>query len=247
MSALPAARFRFASLACALCAGLVLPPAGATQQLRLSVGAATDYVVYGVSRTLGDPAGQGELAVSGERGTSLGLWASTANLNPGPGATSELGAFLAQRYRLGLDWALNLRASKYWYPGDTTGLSYDYAELRAGIAFRDAVQLTVSYSPDWSAFTPAYGAATDRPALWTDLSAAFPLSSRATVSAGLGYADVSEHIGTGYLYFSAGFEWRWRSLTFGVSYVGTDGDGTRAFGTSRAGDRLIGSVVWQIR
>lgn len=227
-----------------LAVGAFMAPARA-QQVHAAIGAVSDYVVHGVSRSLGDPAVQAELAFAGRRGMAVGLWASSANLNPGPGSTQEYGLFLAQRFQAGMDFSVDLSAFRYEYPRDATGLAYAYTQLRAALSYRETLELAVAHSPDWSVFT-RYGAARNRAATWIELSASWPLSARASITGGVGYADLRRHADTGYGYYSAGLEWRYRRFVFGLGFVGAGSRGKAIFGPTRAGDRLVGSVIWQV-
>ncbi|MBS1201098.1 MAG: hypothetical protein H6R27_1776 [Proteobacteria bacterium] len=231
----------------ALIAGLTLPGPASGQQLYAAVGATTDYVVRGLTRTQGDAAVQADAGFVTTRGTSLGAGASTVDLNPGAGASSEFAIHVAQRLRINMDMAVDLRLTRYLYPGDIDPYPYDYTEMRAGLVFRDVVELAVAYSPDWSTFSRTDGFARGRPALWAEGSASWPISASTNLTGGVGYADVREHTGQAYVYYSIGVEWRWRRLTAGLVLVGTDATAERLFGPTRADDRIVGSVIWKIR
>lgn len=236
------ATFRLALLA----AGIAAAGPAYGQQSYVTAGATTDYVVRGLTRTQGEAALQADAGFVTARGTSAGVWASTVDLNPGAGASSEFAAYMAQRLRTDMDVAIDLRVARYLYPGDIDPYPYDYTEIRAGLVFRDAFELAVAYSPDWSTFSRTGGFVRGRPALWVEGSASWPVGPQASLTGGAGYADVSEHTGQDYAYYSVGVEWRWRRLTAGLSLVGTDAAGERLFGPARAGDRIVASVIWKI-
>jgi uncharacterized protein (TIGR02001 family) len=227
--------------------GCLLAPSGAAAwDVHAAVGGVSDYVVHGLSRSDEDPALQAELSLASETGTVAGVWASSAQPNPSAGRELELAPFLGHRFRIGLDWSVDATLSRYLYSGDDDVLSYDYTELRAGVAYRDMVELAVAWSPDWTLYSYR-GPASDRRALWTELSAGIPFDEVTRLSLGVGYADVSAHVGKGYAYYSGGLEWRWRRLLLGLTWVGTDSSGEGLFGDQRAGDRLVASVIWNIR
>jgi len=237
---------RLAAPVLALIAGAVLPHTVAAQEIRAAVGGVSDYVVHGVTRSRNDPAGQGVVSVSGSRGTAAGIWVSTVNLNPGPGANAEYAPFVSQRFRFNIDLALDAKIARYFYPDDPSQLDYDYTELRAALVYRDSIELSMAYSPDWSMYT-RYGPTTDRRAIWTELSATYPVDRYVSLTGGVGYADLSDHDRSDYAYFSAGMEWHWRRLLVGLSYVGTNNDGKRLFSSDNAGNRVVGSLIWVIR
>jgi uncharacterized protein (TIGR02001 family) len=230
----------------ALAVGVVMTAPAYGQQMYATAGATTDYVVRGLTRTRGDAALQADAGLVTARGTSVGAWASTVDLNPGAGASSEFAAYLAQRLSIDMDLAVDLRVARYLYPGDIDPYPYDYTEIRAGIVFRDAFELAVAYSPDWSTFSRTGGFARGQPALWVEGSASWPIGPHASLTGGAGYADVREHTGEDYVYYSAGVELRWLRLTAGLSLVGTDAAGERLFGPTRAGDRIVASLIWRI-
>lgn len=238
-------RARTAATQLALCGAVlwVLAATGTARALeaQASVGAATDYVVHGLTRSRGDPAAQAELSLALPTGTVLGAWASTVDLSPG--ADAEYAVFASQRFRAGMDFAFDASAARYLYPGGSRSIDYDYTELRAALAYRDTVELSLAYSPDWSMFS-RYGLAEDERALWTDLSVGYPVSPRLRLTGGVGYADLSDAVDDGYTYYSAGVEWRWRQLVLGLVYVGTV-DAEHLF-TGTAADGLVGSLIWVI-
>ena len=59
----------------------------------------------------------------------------------------------------------------------------------------------------------------------------------------MGYYDLRQQIGTGYAYWSAGVERRWRSWAFDLRYVGTDATAREHF-QDDAGNRVVLSAFW---
>ncbi len=229
-------------------AGLAVLSAGAAHaaQTSLSLGVVSAYVARGLTRSLGDPAAQAAAGVSWDAGWSLGVMASTANLNPGPGVSAEYTASVAWRRAVHPDLTLDLQLSRYVYPGDLAVISYDYTELRAALAVRDAVELAVSVSPDASAYS-SEGIARHR-LLWrAELAGSHPLARRLFLIAGLGFTDLGALTDTGYWYGNLGLQWQGRRLTASVSVIDTDRTAQRLFGGSMAGRRVIGAIVWHWR
>jgi len=230
----------------AIIGGVALQSLAHAQEWHGAVGVVTDYVVHGLTRSDSDPAAQGTLSASVFRDTTVGAWASTVNLNPGPGANAEYALFVAQRLRVNIDLAFDAKLARYLYPDDPGQIDYDYTDFRAALVYRDSIELAVEYSPDWSMYT-RYGPTTDRRAIWTELSVAYPVDPVLSLTGGMGYADLSDHDRSDYAYFSAGMEWRWRRVVVGLSYIGTDNDAKRLFSSDNAGNRVVGSLIWVIR
>ena len=214
-------------------------------QLHASIGGTSDYVAYGLTRSRGDPVVQTHLALADVRGFTFGASASGANLYSGPGISKELAPYVAHRAALSSDIALGVELTRYIYPGDTSGLGYDYTELRAGLSWRDRVEVAVAATPDLSLFS-SRGAARDRTALHVELSGVLPLSRRWSLTSGAGYADLSDLFGTGYWYYSVGAEVRWRDVTASVVAIGTDSTARALFRETADESRLVVALLWRV-
>lgn len=225
------------------CLALVAP-AQATQ-LHASVGGTSDYVVYGLTRSRGAPVAQAHVALSNTRGLTAGAAASGANLYAGPGISKEFAPYLAHRVPLSSNLALGLELTRYIYPRDTSGLGYDYTELRAGLSWREMVEVAVAATPDLSLFS-SRGSARDRTALHVELTAVLPLSRRWSLTSGAGYADLSDLFGTGYWYYSAGAELRWRDFTASVVAIGADSTARALFRERADETRLVAALLWRL-
>jgi uncharacterized protein (TIGR02001 family) len=224
------------------CLASVAPAQAA--QLHVSVGGTSDYVAYGLTRSRGDPVAQLHVALSDIRGFTAGASASGANLYPGPGVSKEFAPFVAHRARLSPSLALGLELTRYIYPEDSQGLRYDYTELRAGLTWREMLELAVSATPDLSRFS-SRGTARDRTAVHVEVSGLLPLSRRWSLTGGAGYADLTDLVDTGYWYYSAGAEWRRGDLTASVLAIGTDSR-ARALFRDADGARLVAGLVWRL-
>ncbi len=215
-------------------------------ELHVSVGGTSDYVAYGLTRSRGDPVAQAHVALSNARGFSAGAFASGANLYAGPGISKELAPYVAHRARLSSNVTLGFELTRYIYPDDTSGLGYDYTELRAGIAWREMVEIAIAASPDLSIFS-SRGSARDRAAIHVELAGAVPLSRRWSLTTGAGYADLSDLFGTGYWYYSAGAELRWRDVTASVLAIGTDSTARALFRDRADETRLVAALLWRLQ
>jgi uncharacterized protein (TIGR02001 family) len=219
-------------------------PAHATQ-LHASLGVTSDYVANGLTRSREAPVAQAHLAVSSTQGLTAGAVASGANLYAGPGISKELAPYLAHRSALSSNVALGLELTRYIYPDDTTGLGYDYTELRAGLHWRERVELSIAATPDLSLFS-SRGAARDRTALHVEIAGVLPLSRRWSLTGGAGYADLSDLFGTGYWYYSVGAEGRWRDVTASVVAIGTDSTARELFRERAEETRLVAGLLWRL-
>jgi uncharacterized protein (TIGR02001 family) len=216
-----------------------------TAQLHVALGATSDYVAYGLTRSRGEPVAQAHVALSSPRGFTAGALASGANLYGGPGISKEFALYVAHRASLSSDMTLGLDLTRYVYPDDTSGLGYDYTELRAGIAWRDMVELAIAATPDLSVFS-SRGPARDHAAIHVELSGALPLSRRWSVTSGAGYADLSDLFDTGYWYYSVGAELRWRDLTASAIAIGTDSTARALFRDRADETRFVAALLWRL-
>lgn len=220
--------------------------AAAAVEADVSLAIVSDYVAHGLTRSLGDAAVQAAVGVFSDTGWSAGAFASTANLNPGPGVNREYTLAVGYRRTLRPDLAVEAELSRYIYPGDLEIISYDYTQLRAAVALRDAVELALSVVPDASAYTSA-GLARHR-LLWrAELSGNQPLGRHFLLTGGVGYTDLGDIAGTGYWYGSCGLQWRVRHLRASLTLIDTDHTARRLFGGTIAGRRVVGAVVWNWR
>ena len=215
-------------------------------ELHANLGVVSDYVVHGLSRTLAEPAVQVELSVSNDLGWTAGLWGSSVNLNTGPGPSAEYAIFAGRSRRIGVDLSLEARLARYIVPGDPAAFSYDYTEMRVALAYRDTLELAIAVSPDYSV-SSSYGWSQERAAVWSELAVHYPLGPRWTLTGGVGYADLTDHVDKGYRYYSAGVQWNRDRLAASAGYIGASRTATRLFGDSQAGDRWVAGVVLRMR
>ncbi len=214
---------------------------GQAQGVGGALGLATDDVFRGL--TLND----GQLSPQVDLHDVLGQWyggLSAGGVRRGheAAAGAELIAYAGYQYRMGEDWTDQVTLRHYDYPGNPHRTRYDYDELGLSFAWRERLVLTVIGSPDtYSAdYQGNYGSGA---AFCYELAARQPLPYALSATAGVGYYDLQHQIGTGYAYWSAGLQRRWRSWAFDLRYVGTDGTARDHF-EHDAGDRAVLSVFW---
>jgi uncharacterized protein (TIGR02001 family) len=205
-----------------------------------SLGLATDDVFRGLTQSDGQVSPQGDLhAIAG---AWYGGVSAEGVRRDDAGAGAELIGYLAFQQQLGDDWSGRVTVRHYDYPGNRSRSRYDYDELGLSLGWRERIVLTVIASPDTYShdYQGNYGSGA---AFCYELVARQPLLAGLAGVAGLGYYDLRRQIGTGYAYWSAGVEHRWRSFVFDLRYVGTDATARHRF-EDDAGDRAVLSAFW---
>jgi uncharacterized protein (TIGR02001 family) len=228
-----------------LCGAALLGDPASAGDWDLSVALSSNYLVHGLTRSSNEPAVQGHLGLTGDQSWSVGVWASTVNLHPGPGPDEELDFYVAKHWQLSRDWRVAGQLTHYEFREDSQFLSYDYSELSASVSFRDALALSLAVAPDYSAYT-SRGVARDRAFITSELSGQHAVTRHLRLTAGVGYADLDDLFGTSYWYWSAGAELAWRRISLGVAYVGADAGAERLFGTQRAADTWVTTLAYRI-
>lgn len=204
----------------------------------------SDYLSRGQKRS-SDPVPQVHIGWNGDRGWSAGLWASEMRLRSRRSPDSEIDFYLVRHARLSKDWRLSGQLTCYTFQGEAPFSSYDYVEFSATASFRDALALSVAFSPAYSSYS-RLGDAHDKPMLSYELTGRHALSRQLQVTAGIGHQDLSEHFDAAYWYWSAGAEWSWRRLSLDLSYVDTDSTATRLFGYRSAADTWVATIAWRL-
>jgi uncharacterized protein (TIGR02001 family) len=220
---------------------LSLGPVTHAQGLGGSLGVATDDVFRGVSQNNGQISPQADLhTLVGQ--WYLGVAAQEVTRPKSKRAGGELIAYAGYQQRLDQDWTARVTLRHYDYPGNSLRSLYDYDELGLSVGWRERLILTAIASPDtyYRDYQGNYGSGA---AFCYELQARQPLPYGVSAVAGLGYYDLRRQVGSGYAYWSAGLQDRWRSWAFDLRYVGTD-DTARKHFKDDAGDRLVLSAFW---
>jgi len=208
------------------------------------VAGTTDYVFRGVSQTRGAPALQGGLHYRTDTGWFAGTWASTIDLNRGPGATLEIDLYGGRGWQLDEAWAARVTIVHYAYPNDNGYLRYDYDELLLSAAWRDSLVATLAWSPNTSRYS-SYGPARNRNAYSVDLAGRWELKSPLALIASAGYYDLDDLFGLGYAYGSVGLAATRGGVELQAAYYFTGNDASDLFGDEVAGDRWALSLAWR--
>lgn len=104
----------------------------------------TDYVWRGSSQTLEKPAAQAGVKFAGSTGFYASAWGSNVEFAPVLSATSEFDLAIGWGRKIGDDWALDVNALRYVYPGTTVNL--DWNEVNASATWRDRAWVGIGHS-----------------------------------------------------------------------------------------------------
>ncbi|WP_298930923.1 TorF family putative porin [uncultured Ramlibacter sp.] len=134
----------------------------------LNVGGVTDYRYRGISQSRGKPAIQGGADVAHKSGFYIGTWASSIKwIKDGGGDTSaEVDIYGGYKFSSG-DFAFDLGALRYLYPGSTMGVNPDTTEIYAAGTWGP---VTLKYS---HAVTNLFGFSDSDGSYYVDLNATF--------------------------------------------------------------------------
>ena len=206
-----------------------------------SLGVASDDVFRGVTQDDGQVSPQGDLHAT------VGPWfggISAEGVRRGEAAKAgaELIGYLGWQRQISDDWSGRVTLRHYDYPGNQFRARYNYDELALSLGWRERILVSVIGSPDtyYRDYLGNYGSGK---AFCYELVGRQPLPAGFGAVAGVGYYDLRYQIGSGYTYWSAGVEHRWRSLAFDLRYVGTDGTARQHF-EDDAGNRVVLSAFW---
>ena len=222
---------------------LIALPALANDRWGGSVALTSDYRLRGVSQSDGSAALQADVHYDSPGGWLAGIWASSVELYSQETTRIELNAFLGYRWAINSDWSARLVASHYAYPWNSAAKRYAYDDLTAGAAWRDRLFFSATWSPN-SSIVSTRGFGWERSTLTYDITARAPVTSRLSGVAGVGYYDLSELIGTGYWYGSAGLAYDLPRLHFDVSRIQNSAAANRLFHGGVADNNWTATVMW---
>ena len=213
--------------------------------LQGSVGAASDYVLRGVSQNRGEVAVQGDVNVRFAQGWSAGVWGSQLQLLPGQ-HTLEFDSYLQWRKALSADFDLAVSATYYSYPHDPRPISYNYEELAVAISWRDQLYATASWSPRVNFFT-RYGfqLEPDRRVFNFELAAHRGLAAHLEALAGVGFYDPVGVDYASYTYGSAALDWHYGNWRAELAWIAVQGANHRWYSQGEAGGPFTLSVAWR--
>jgi uncharacterized protein (TIGR02001 family) len=211
-----------------------------------SVVVSSDYYVRGISRTSDQAALQLDLHYSNPNGFVAGAFASNTQIDPSEPRDAELSAFLGYAWNVNDAWHAKILASHYAYPWNRAGSHYNYDELDADIAFQGWLRFSVGYSPNSPRFlTFPYRTIIGVTEKSAEVSAQRQIFDKFSLTAGAGYSFLDGPQSGGYVYYSAGAAYDFRSVTLALSYVNTS-DGAKAlFLKAAASEEWTAAVIWR--
>lgn len=236
--------------------GLPAARAGASlDNLGGSLGLTSDDISHGISMTCGDPAAQADLHYRSAGGHAAaeafaGVWGSAGLGSTNCGRAREINIYGGYSAVVSEDNSLALTYTHYGYPGGNynlrpvAGYRYDYDALEAQWAWLDEVYVTVAWTPDGLRFAH-YAPFRDRSAVSYGLQLHHPLPYGFSLSAGVGYDEITDPSGTGYGLWNAGVGYALGRVQLQAGYFGTASRATRLFGSYVAGNRASVSAVWR--
>lgn len=137
--------FGYAATCLAVIAGVVIFASQAQAgELTGNATLTTDYVWRGSLQTLEKPAVQAGFKFAGAKGFYASAWGSNVEFAPALTASSEFDLAIGWGGKVGDDWALDVNALRYVYPGTTVNL--DWNELNASATWRDRAWFGVGHS-----------------------------------------------------------------------------------------------------
>jgi uncharacterized protein (TIGR02001 family) len=210
-----------------------------------SVGVASNYLMRGLTRSSNGPAIQAHLGWTSDTRWSAGVWASTVEYRRAASPHQEFDFYVARAWQPARDWRLSAQLTRYESQGDSGLLPYDYTEVRAAVAFRDALSVSLALTPDYS-FYSSRGLARDRMATISELTGQLPVSRNVRLTAGIGHSALEHPFGRSYWFWSAGTDMSWRRLSLAVSYVGADGTAERLFGNHAVGNDWVATLALRV-
>jgi len=225
--------------------GIRAAPVIGGSRLSFDLALTSDHVVHGVTRSQGEPAAQAHLGLSRDSGWLVGAWLSTVDFGFAE-PRYEIDPYIGKRWLVGRDWSVRADLTRYLFRPQPQWRDYDYTELRGSVAFRDVLEMAVSWAPDYSGHSwlgPAY----DRRMLTYEASARFPTRRWLTLTAGAGRRDLQDAFDASYWYWSAGTEAATERVSFALTYIGTSGKAQDLYGRDDAGDRVVATLAFRVK
>jgi uncharacterized protein (TIGR02001 family) len=211
----------------------------------------SDYKFRGISQTDGNFAVQGGITVSHESGFYISAWGSSVDdyVTAHGSAHQELDLIAGFKKTFG-GATFDIGALYYVYPGTRAAgdpSASDFIEPYASISYAIGpvtAKGTINYAPKQKALAlDQIGPKNDNVYIAGDLSGAIPgvpLGLTAHVGHTFGPSWLS--IGKEYTDWSLGATYTYKALTFGVSYVDTDGDFITPSGKNASKGGVLGSI-----
>jgi uncharacterized protein (TIGR02001 family) len=242
-------RVRLIARVAALLVGIILASTKsmAANEWGGSLDLTSDYFVRGMSRSSDHAAVQLDVHYLNPNGFLAGAFASTAQIDSKESRDVELSGFIGYAWNLSDDWHSRVLASHYIYPWNQAGSHYNYDELDVDFGYRDWLHFSLSYSPNSPRFLRApYRTFVDVPEESAEVSLQRQIFGGFSLMAGAGYSSLQGLEGGGYLYYSGGAAYNFRSaITLIISYVNTSPEAKALFYNAAASGQWTGTVIWR--
>ncbi|PSJ43387.1 TorF family putative porin [Allosphingosinicella deserti] len=203
----------------------------------------SDYRFRGISQTDKRFAVQGSLSVSHQSGLYGSVWGSSIDDYVAAGSDQEIDFVVGYKKTFG-GTTIDGGVLYYYYPGGGNA-NTDFVEPYISVSHTFGAvtaKATANYAPSQSALTIGSGDE-DNLYLAADLSGALP-GTPISLSAHLGHSFGPSYltIGDEYTDWSLGASYTLKNLTFGVSYVDTDGTFITPSGRNASKAGVVASV-----
>lgn len=241
----------FSALALALYAAPALadetdPPSAITVSGSATV--VSDYRFRGISQTDKDFAVQGSITVSHDSGIYATVWGSSIDDYVAAGSDQEIDLVVGFKKEVASGTTIDVGVTYYYYPGAekfVPGYNSDFFEPYASITHTFGPvtgKVSAAYAPKQSALSVGFGKE-DNLYIAGDLSAGIP-TTPVTISAHVGHSFGPSYltIGDEYTDWNIGLSYVAGPVTFGVSYVDTDGTFTTFSGKNASKAGVVGSI-----
>lgn len=228
------------SLWLALC--WAAPGIAQAQPWSATMGASTDNVYQGISRSAGTASAVADLHYYAPSGWLAGAALTSVRQWPERQASTQLTLDVGYAWPVGADWSMQAVATHYAYPWSSYGGRFDYDKLALTVDYRDQLFFSITGSPN-TYFGGADGAASKRSTMTYDLIWHRALPNMFSWQVGLGYNDVRHALGKGYFFGSTGLGWQAGNAQFDISYVMTDDAARSLFGPA-AKNHWVAGALW---
>jgi uncharacterized protein (TIGR02001 family) len=206
----------------------------------------SNYIYRGLSESDDHGALQGDLHVS-DGGVFAGVWASTRDRDLIPYANYDLEIYLGKRFDLGNEWSTTVSARSHYFI-NASGLSDDYQEISASIAWLDRWTLSVSALPNavrWYEYQRLGRA----PAWVAETSAQWLIYGGLFVTGGAGYyytSSVGGEPAAGYVYGNAGLAYEYRRWRVELGYFFAQNEALEISPYPPPNRHIAGTVSWRV-
>lgn len=212
------------------------------QEWSATLGATTDNVYQGISRSAGTASAVADLHYYAPSGWLAGAALTSVRQWPERQISAQLTLDLGYAWPAGDDWSMQAVVTHYAYPWSSYGGRFDYDKLSLTAAYGDQLFMSVTASPN-TYFGSADGAGGKRSGVAYDLIWHRALPNMFSWQVGLGYNDLRHAVGKGYFFGSAGLGWQAGNAQFDISYIMTDAAARSLFGPA-AKNHWVAGALW---